>query len=93
MIVCAFVLPAPGIDGLADDVEARVTGLAGEFAATAERVRELGDALTGWTAVFRGAGGTRTGSCRRGLCSTEECTPGIGGAWRTSPVCGVRHRH
>ena len=55
MIVCAFVLPAPGIDGLADDVEARVTGLAGEFAATAERVRELGDALTGWTAVFRAA--------------------------------------
>jgi hypothetical protein len=55
MIVGAFVLPAPGIDGLADDVEARVTGLAGEFAATAERVRQLGDALTGWTAVFRGA--------------------------------------
>ena len=74
MIVGAFVLPAPGIDGLADDVEARVTGLADEFAATAERVRELGDALTGWTAVFRGAGGTRTGSCRR-------ANAWHGGAW------------
>ena len=46
-----------GVDGLADDVEARVTGLHGEFAATAERLRQLGDALTEWTAVFRAAVG------------------------------------
>jgi hypothetical protein len=57
MIVGAFVLPAPGIHGLGDDTEARVAGLTGEFAATAQRVRDLGDALTGWTAVFRAAVG------------------------------------
>ncbi|MCB9656882.1 MAG: PD-(D/E)XK nuclease family protein [Polyangiales bacterium] len=57
MIVGAFVLPAPGIASPADDTEARVAGLAGELAATAERVRDLGDALSAWTEVFRAAVG------------------------------------
>ncbi|MBK7156329.1 MAG: hypothetical protein IPH72_31920 [Sandaracinaceae bacterium] len=61
MIVGAFVLPAPGIDGLADDVEARVTGLAGEFAVTAEACASWGCAH-GVDGGVPGRRGTRTGS-------------------------------
>lgn len=40
---------------LAHDTEARVAGLEGDLAATAERVRDLGDVLSAWTPVFRAA--------------------------------------
>lgn len=54
-IVAAFVLSAPGIKSVTDDVDARVDGLDEQFQATAQRVRALGDALQTWLPALEGA--------------------------------------